>query len=320
MRVIGIVSCGAVAALVLSAMATAHASPRQWDPLAPPADVSALVATMSQSILQVQCGDRLATGWSAAVALSSEAKREGYRSMIATDAESMENCRTGGRRTVEIRYLGREYSGYVWNWESGQPYISVMTELRIPMLAWAGIPRPVVGQWVGLVTSEGGNGASFQEGRVQSVGLRSLTTDFSPSIFMAGSPIFDSQGNVLGMVASRSGSTIEAGGPEMCASVINCRNPSQIWLVFTIPRAVRSPEATPVKGGLRVQWQPPLGADAAGPVDYYEYRVGQGTWTRTARTSVIIRPLPKGRSVAVEVRAVNFMGPGAGIFVRGTPL
>lgn len=307
-------------AAVLAGAGVVHASPRQWDPLVPPSDVSSLVAEMSDSILQVQCGDRLATGWSVAVSLSSEAKRKGYRSMIATDAETMAECRSGGRRTVEIRYLGGEYSGYVWNWESNQPFISVMTELRVPMLEWAGIPRPVPGQWVGLVTSEGGNGASFEEGRVQSVALRSLTTDIAPPAFRVGSPIFDSQGSVLGMVASRAGSMVEAGGPELCSSIVSCRNPAATWLVFTIPRVVRSPEVTALKGGLRVQWQPPLGADAAGPVDYYEYRVGQGEWKKTSRMAVVIKPLARGRAVTVEVRAVNFIGPGAGILVRGVPL
>lgn len=311
---------GVAAAVVLAGAGAAQAAPRQWDPLLPPTDVSALVAGMSDSILQVQCGDRLATGWSVEVSLSNDAKRQGYRSMIATDAEAMENCRSGGRRTVEIRYLGGEYTGYVWNWEIGQPFISVATKLRVPMLSWSGIPRPVVGQWVGLVSSEGGNGASFEDGRVQSVALRSVTTDMAPTAFRVGSPIFDSQGGVLGMVASRAGTVIEAGGPELCSSIVSCRNPSSIWVSFTIPRVIRSPEATALKGGLRVQWQAPLGADGAGPVDYYEYRVGQGAWKRTSRTAVVIKPLARGRAVTVEVRAVNFMGPGAGILVRGTPL
>jgi hypothetical protein len=34
----------------------------------------------------------------------------------------------------------------------------------------------------------------------------------------------------------------------------------------------------------------------------------------------MIKPLPRGKVASIEVRAVNLCGPGASIFVRGTPL
>lgn len=306
--------------LVLPGVASAHATPRQWDPLTPPDDVTALVAVMSESVVQVQCGDKLSTGWSIAVGLSEEAQRRGYRSMIITDAESLRDCRTRSTRNVEIRYLGAEFTGYVWSWDEGQPFIAVAMKARVPMLPWARIARPVEGQWVGSVTSEGGNGAAFAEGRVTTVALKSLTTTLELSGTRVGSPIFDSQGNVLAMTAYRNAAVTEAGGPELCMSVVKCQNQAAIWVIFTIPRAVRSPEAAALRGGVKVTWQSPLGADAAGPVDYYEYRVGSGEWRRTTRTSVVIKPLPRGRVATVEVRAVNQVGAGASIFVRATPL
>ena len=310
----------ATLALVVPRSAAALAAPQPLDPLAPPSDVTALVAQLSESLVQVQCGSQFATGWSVAVRLSEEAQRKGYRSMIATDAEVMDGCRDRGDRIVEIRHLGNEYTGYVWGWESGEPYISVMTKARIPMLPWDGIARPTEGQWVGLVTSEGGNGASFVEGRVQVVGTRTLITTLDRSPVRIGSPIFDSEGNVLGMMANRSNGISEAGGPELCFSLINCRGSSPVWLIFTIPRVVRAPEATALRGGLRIEWQAPLGVDAEGPVEYYEYRIGQQMWRRTERNVIVLKPLPRGRLVTVEIRAVNFIGPGASIFVRAKPL
>jgi hypothetical protein len=320
MRARSLIAGATVVSLALVGTASADVTPRQWDPLVPPTDVTALVAAASESVVLVQCGDQFATGWSAAVSLSKEAQGRGYRSMIATDAQIMDRCRGNGDRTVEIRHMGSEYTGYVWGWDEGQPFISVMTKARIPMLPWSRIARPVANQWAVSVTSEGGNGVSFAEQRVASVGARTLALQTVPTSQQVGSPIVDSQGNVLGMVASRSGVIAVAGGPEMCFGVIRCSNPDSIWLIFTIPRVVRSPEVAPLRAGLRVSWAPPLGADAAGPVDYYEYRVGAGTWRQTTRTAVVIKPLPRGRVTSIEVRAVNSYGSGASIFVRGTPL
>jgi hypothetical protein len=308
------------ASLAFALVGPAQAQPRQWDPLAPPSDIALLVADMSRSLVQVQCGSRVATGWSLAVSLSDDAKKRGYRSMIATDLDTMSQCREGRSRNVEIRYRGGEYTGELWTWRNGQPYAGVMTRLNVPALSWARVPRPVDGQWVGSVTSDGGNGAAFQQGRVQSVGVTSLTTDLEQSSLTAGSPTFDSQGNVLGMVALQAGRPFEAGAPQLCSSIIRCRDPNSIWVIFTIPRVVRSPEAIPIKGGLRVTWQAPEGADGSGPVDYYEYRVGRGVWKKTSRTVVVIKPLPRKRATTVEIRAVNSIGPGASIVVRGTPL
>lgn len=320
MRAKSLIAGAIVASLATVGTATADVAPRRWDPLAPPTDVTALVAAASESVVLVQCGDQFATGWSAAVTLSKEAQRKGYRSMIATDAQTLDRCRRSGDRTVEVRYLGSEYTGYVWGWEEGQPFISVMMKARIPMLPWSRIARPVEDQWAVSVTSEGGSGVSYAEQRVASVGARTLALQATPTSQHVGSPIIDSLGNVLGMVASRSGGISVAGGPEMCLSLVNCGDPNSIWLIFTIPRVVRSPEVTPLRAGLRVSWSPPLGADAAGPVDYYEYRVGAGTWRQTTRTAVVIKPLPRGRVTSIEIRAVNSYGSGASIFVRGTPL
>lgn len=310
----------AVVSLLLLGSSSAEASEAEWNPLAPPADVTALVAAKSESVLFVQCGDQFATGWSVAVSLSKEAQRRGFRSMIVTDAQTMDRCRSGGSRNVELRHLGREYTGYVWNWERGLPFVSIMTKAKIPMLRWSRIARPVEDQWAVSLTSEGGNGVSFAEQRVASVSTRALALAVSPSSQEVGSPVIDGQGNVLGMIAGRAGTVSVAGGPELCLGIVRCVDADSIWLIFTIPRVVRSPQATPLRAALRVSWRPPVGADAAGPVDYYEYRVGAGSWRRTTRTTVLIKRLPRGRAALIEIRAVNSYGPGASIFVRGTPL
>ena len=94
-----------------------------------------------------------------------------------------------------------------------------------------------------------------------------------------------------------------------------------IWLQG--PRAMDLPEAptgltaTPVPGGIRLEWQAP--GTAAKQIQEYEYQqrdssttAGQYWWsTESTATSYTVKPLRAGRQVSFRVRAVNADGNGA---------
>ena len=76
-------------------------------------------------------------------------------------------------------------------------------------------------------------------------------------------------------------------------------------------------KASPLKGGLRVTWSPPVDTGGAVAITY-RYRVGRGPWTATAATVIRVNGA-KGKTLAVSVQAVNEEGTGPISIVRGVP-
>lgn len=84
------------------------------------------------------------------------------------------------------------------------------------------------------------------------------------------------------------------------------------------PGRVTALKATPLKAAVQVTWVTPT--DTGGlEISRYEYRVGKQTWVSTTSTGVTIRNLVKGRSITVQVRAVNATGAGAVAQVKAVP-
>ena len=318
------VSVGAVLALVSGPVAAsvdppAHQgrastlTPRTWVPSAAPADLGALITRLGDSVATVFCGTTPATAWAVeGIRLNPEATAQGHRTMLVTSLESVERCTYAGKRYIELRHRGVETMAYVWGWDEKTGLAAVHSTNVIPGLQWSGVPRPVLGQWVAAIGSSNGVGVSTTMGQVTEVGLRDLKTNLSVGAPGMGGPIVDSAGRVLATHISE-GLDIQnraVGSPLLCDGVINCARPLDVWMNFTVPGAVSLLRATPLKGAVRVTWARPTTTSTTSPVDTYEYRVGAGAWTATSSTAVTIGRLAKGRPVTVEVRAVNFMGPG----------
>lgn len=84
------------------------------------------------------------------------------------------------------------------------------------------------------------------------------------------------------------------------------------------PGRVTAVKATALRSAIRVTWAAPQ--DTGGlPIARYEYRVGTQSWSSTGSRVVTLRNLTKGRAVAVQVRAVNTIGPGPAVRVRAVP-
>lgn len=87
----------------------------------------------------------------------------------------------------------------------------------------------------------------------------------------------------------------------------------------TAPGAVVGAKAIRVLGSkVTLSWREPLHTGWA-PVTRYEYRVGKGPWTATSETRVSLRAPKRGRSLMIEVRAVNSQGfgPSSRLTYRG---
>lgn len=292
-----------------------------WSPANPPADLTGLLNKLSDSVVTLFCGRTPATAWAVAgIRLNPEAQAQGHRTMLVTSYTAMRNCLSAESRYVEMRHRGVETLAYVWGWDMGTDVASVHTNLVIPGLQWSEVPRPIPGQWVAAVGSSNGAGVSTTMGVVTSVGLRDLTTSVAVGQPGAGAPLVDSAGRVLATMASESVSVENraVGSPLLCVGLINCNRPLDVWMNFTVPSGVASLRATPMKGSLRISWARPRPTTTS-PVEYYEFRVGNALWQSTTQLSVVIPGLAKGRPVTVEVRAVNFMGPGASSRVTSRP-
>ena len=94
-----------------------------------------------------------------------------------------------------------------------------------------------------------------------------------------------------------------------------------IWLegpgAMELPEAPTGLTATPVPGGIRLDWQAP--SIGAGQIQEYEYQqrdssstTGRFWWsTESTATTYTVKPLSAGRRVTFRVRAVNADGNGA---------
>ena len=293
-----------------------------WSPASPPADLDGMIRRVSESVVTVYCGNTPATAWAlSGIRLHPDAQRQGHRTMLVTSLSAMRGCLSSNTRYVEMRHRGIETLAYVWGWDEAHDVASIHTTLVIPGLQWSEVPRPTVNQWVAAVGSSNGVGVSTTIGSVTSVGLRDISTTISVGQQATGAPVLDNAGRVLATMSAESWDLLNqaVGNPLLCAEIINCTRPLDVWMNFTVPGSVGSLRASPLKGSLRVRWARPGTTSTLSPVDVYEYRIGSSLWRSTNRTSVVLTGLAKGRLVTVEVRAVNFMGPGPAARVSARP-
>lgn len=83
----------------------------------------------------------------------------------------------------------------------------------------------------------------------------------------------------------------------------------------SVPSVPTNVVTRPLKGSIQVTWTAPT-TPGAGPISY-EFRVNAGKWTKTSKTQVSIKS-PRGKRVAISVRAVNSTGAGPVAIVSAT--
>jgi hypothetical protein len=291
-----------------------------WTPSMPPADLGSLTNRMMDSVVTVFCGKTPASAWAlSGINLHPDAKREGHRTALVTSYEAMEPCMYSGTRFIEMRHRGVETLAYVWDWDEQSGLAVVHTSLVIAGLQWSQVPRPAVGQWVAALGSSNGVGISVTQGTVTSMGLRDLSTSLAVGQPGVGGPVIDNAGRVLATIVAE-GVELDnraIGNPLLCEDLINCSNPMGVWMNFTVPGRVAAPKAMALKSAVRFSWAPPTTTSTASPVETFEYRQPGGLWISTSARGVTVRTQGKGRPVTLEVRAVNFVGPGSSVMISG---
>ena len=293
-----------------------------WDPTAPPVDLGVFTQQAARSLALVSCGGRTATAWALAdIVLHPDAQAMGHKTMLVTSFGAIENCRSEFNRNVTMTYAGAQSRAYVWSWDTTNGLASVHTDVVIPGLRWDAVPRPTPQQWVAAVSVAQAGGPVASTGAVTSVAETGLGVSFAQQQDFPGAPVMDNFGFVLATMGSTSsfGQVAPVGGPALCAALLICGDDTEIWMAYTVPGAVGSLRATPLKGALRIAWRTPPGTTKYNPPGGFQYRVGTSAWTSTDLMTAVIRGLRKGRQVTVEVRAVNFMGPGPVTRVSARP-
>ena len=206
-----------------------------------PSDLVSLAAQTTKSVVTVQCGNGVGSGWSINATLSTANISNGYNSYIITNHHVIENC-IGNRSVTLLLSDETKVSGYVYTWDEANDVAGILTSKVIAPLNWRGA-TPQQGWWVGVLGSPLGFPGILTVGIVSSVNSSTFlgTTNAAINPGNSGGPVFDRSGRVIGLATAKySGSEgfgIFNGTPLLCNKIVLCTGTSQIWLSASVVAA-----------------------------------------------------------------------------------
>ena len=199
-----------------------------------PSDLVSLAAQTTKSVVTVQCGNGVGSGWSINATLSTANISNGYNSYVITNHHVIEDC-IGSRSVTLLLSDQTKVSGYVYTWDEANDVAGILTSKVIAPLNWRGA-TPQQGWWVGVLGSPLGFPGILTTGIVSSVNSSTFlgTTNAAINPGNSGGPVFDRSGRVIGLATAKySGSEgfgIFNGTPLLCNKIVLCTGTSQIWL------------------------------------------------------------------------------------------
>lgn len=200
-------------------------------PSNPPADLASMTKQITNSVVTIQCGDSIGSGWSVIVDLPNSIKSQGFVSYIITNHHVIEAC-TDGSELQMLLHNGEVITGHVWAYDSNNDVAGVVTNSYVPGLTWRG-QKPMQGWWVGVIGSPLGHPGVLTTGIVSSVSTNGGNLTAPINHGNSGGPVFDSSGRVLGLATAAYTEAqnfgIFNGSPMLCGPVINCPDVSAVW-------------------------------------------------------------------------------------------
>ena len=201
-------------------------------PDSPPADLGALAASITKSVVTLTCGTGLGTGWAVQVELPKTMSAAGYTTYVITNQHVTKDCQSSRKIDVALPDQ-RHIDGYLWTWDEDLDIAGILLKTPLPGLAWTGA-TPQQGWWAGIIGSPLGHPGILTEGIISSVetstNLATTTAHINPG--NSGGPVFDKTGRVIGIATSKylgsEGFGIVHGAPMICEEVVKCQ-PKDIW-------------------------------------------------------------------------------------------
>ena len=229
---------------------TSEFSPSIVSPAKSPDDLVALAAVETQSVVTVNCGTGLGSGWSAKVQLTNKMIAAGYKSYVITNQHVIKECIESRNVTLTLANQNT-IQGYLQTWDETNDMAGILTKQSIPQLSLSGV-RPQEGWWAGVIGSPLGFPGVLTEGIISSVSatsaLATTTAHINPG--NSGGPAFDRTGRVVGLATAKyvdsEGFGIIHGTPSLCLNILNCINPENLWAQGTTTSTATSSSSTEV--------------------------------------------------------------------------
>jgi hypothetical protein len=181
----------------------------QKPPLTQPvSDVDAYVRVYGDAVVSLSCGDQYGTGIVIPVRASATAVNAGMKSGIVTSRYVLEECTEGEflDRRVKVRTSAGEYPGYVWSWADDKDVALVFTVadiVSVKNFIGSEVANPEFGDTAVLIWGQSGLAGRAEAARVvQTASDYIRTTHTGPDEYLAGAAVFNTRGELLGMVDS----------------------------------------------------------------------------------------------------------------------
>lgn len=224
-----------------------------------PEDLVSLAATVTDSVVQLVCGNAAGTGWAADSTPSAAMKSSGEETFIVTNHHVIESC-TNGSLVNGTDADGATFTARVVSYSASDDVAGLVTRHSLPSLEWLG-EKPAVGWWSGVIGNPYELTGALSTGVVSQVGDGYFTTTAPLNPGNSGGPVFDNQGRVMGIATSKridSEGIGFAGSSELiCEWLITCS--TQAWS-SNLPSAPEEEIETPIA-------QQPSDFDNLGPAD-----------------------------------------------------
>ena len=166
-----------------------------------PDDLVRLAATVTDSVVQLVCGNAAGTGWAAESTPSSAMRSSGEETFIITNHHVVDSC-TNGSTVVGTDSNGDSFSARVVSYSASDDVAGLVTTHSLPTLEWIG-QTPAVGWWAGVIGNPYELTGALSTGVVSQVGENYFTTTAPLNPGNSGGPVFDKQGRVMGIATSK---------------------------------------------------------------------------------------------------------------------
>ena len=166
-----------------------------------PDDLVRLAATVTNSVVQLVCGNSAGTGWAAESTPSAAMRSSGETTFIVTNHHVVDNC-TNGSIVNGTDSNGDSFSARVVSYSASDDVAGLVTTHSLPALEWIG-QTPAVGWWSGVIGNPYELTGALSTGVVSQVGEDYFTTTAPLNPGNSGGPVFDNQGRVMGIATSK---------------------------------------------------------------------------------------------------------------------
>lgn len=164
-----------------------------------PDDLVGLSAEITESVVQLSCGNAAGTGFAIDIEPSQGMTDLGKETYLVTNQHVIAGCENSIVNGTD--YFGNNFTAEVIAYDVTDDVAGLITSQNLPTLDWAG-ERPAVGWWVGAIGNPYELRGSLTTGNVSQVNADDLVVTAALNPGNSGGPVFDREGRVLGVATA----------------------------------------------------------------------------------------------------------------------